>query len=186
MSLFVLLGIVLFTPTKVEVTLYAHNLEFQAKIQLVLMCCLPFSLVVFNLRDKPWKFKIQIFGKSVDFYWLIKKAKNKIEQEPKSIKLEQIKIARYITKRIKGYIKSVELSGTIGIKERADKTAVITEAINGLVLGSGLVQGIKKMRICFSPEYAMDIIDIQGKCIISVNAANIIRESIRYYLQRRK
>lgn len=186
MTLFALFAILLFTPTKAEITADVHNLELQIKFQLVLMCCIPFSVIMFNLKDRPWEFRIKILGKTVGVERIIKTSRKVIAKEPKRFRVEQIRIAKYTMVTMRKYLKSIECCGIVGIKDRADYTAVITQMLNGIFLGIGLVQEIRRLKICFCPEYSMDVMDVHAKGIISVNAANIIHESIRYYWQRRK
>lgn len=185
--LFLLVLIILFlVPIKIELSGKVHNLEFQSRLQIVFLYCIPLSVSIYNMKDEPWRFKIILFSRVKDGAELTEKMQRGWKRKPKKVRQ---KLKKDMLKRLfalKKYIRSLEITGRIGIKERADITALIAGCLNGIIYPGAIIGNVGRVKVYFIPEYTMDVVNIEWKCIISMNAANIIHEGIRYYLQRRK
>lgn len=188
MFLLLVLTVLIFMPLKVEFSGRIHNFEFETRLKAVFLYSLPISVSIFNLRDEPLKLRYRFLGKTYDIEALLKenKKKKKIKRSKDKENNKNTKgIARFALSLTK-YIKLLEFVGRIGIKDRADTTAILTGCLNGTFYPGAKMSSIKKTKVYFIPQYNMDVFHVDYKCIISISAANIIHESIRYFMKRRK
>lgn len=176
-----------FASIKTELFGRIHNLEVETTVKITFLYILPFKITFFNMADNPLAFKYRLFGKTKDIKRL---AQEKVVK--KTIKGVEKRKGRRIREGMKfilsktRHIKEMVFIGHLGIKERADTTALVTGCLNSLLIPLPKICGIKNARTYFIPEYNMDVLHIDYKCIICFSVANIIHEGIRYYFKRRK
>lgn len=187
MLLLLILIIFFLRPIKVELTGKLHNLEFTGCCTVVFLGFLPLRIGIFNMKDIPWNFKAVIFGRTKDINFFASKLKRWRERnQSKGRRKKQDKRVLNNLRSLLKYIYRFEIIGKIGIKDRADTTALIVGWLNGTVYPMAVLHGIKKVKVYFLPEYAMNVADVKWECIFYITPANIIHEGIRLYLQRRK
>lgn len=172
--------LVAFIPLKVKVCVNINNADVRGIINVSVIYGKLIDVKFFNIKQSPLEFKIKIFKK----VFSIKKL-NETEKKIEAFTTDSVKFNLKFINSLKKYIKRLDICGRVGIRDRADTTAIIVGYLNGVIIPLVKVIHIKKANFCFTPAYNMDLISVNLECIIWVTPANIIHEGIRYYLKRR-
>lgn len=175
----------IFASTRAELSFKIHNLEGIAVFKITFFHLLPFSIRLFNSKEQPLKFKYKIFGKTRNVPE--KKVQKKIDTTIKKLFRDKKKasFAFHMATRALKRIKVIDGIFYLGIRERADTTAILIGCLNGFFIPALNIAPVKKTNVIFIPVYTMDVFEADIKCIISFSLANIIHESIGYLFKRR-